>query len=869
MKKVKFLLSLLLFLFFQVKAENPLVSIITSVYNGEKFIEGYLEDTIKQTIFNECELILINANSPQNEEQIINKYLQKYPNIKYLKLDNDPGLFAVYNKAIKLAKADLITNGNLDDRKDTKTLEIYSKFLQENPDIDLVYSGYLITNQPNETFEKNSHKWIVEPEEFSAEKMYQYLPGPQPMWRKSIHEKYGYFDESYKCVGNWEMWLKAVANGAKFKKLPGIHTLYYANPNGISLNQDKKIADLRNIEADTIIRNYSFLWDKSKKNPVQKFTATQEKSFVIVIPSYNNKYWMQRNLDSVFLQNYKNFKIIYIDDCSTDKTGFLVEQYIKERSQEHRTTLIKNDVRAGCPLANIYKAVHMCKPDDIIVLLDGDDWFAHNNVLKILNEVYQDQNVWVTYGQFIYYPSNGPGWANPIPKNIIDKNQFRDFHWFSTHLKTFYADLFQRIKKEDLLYQNRFFPMAGDLALMFPIMEMAGHHSKFIPDLLYVYNVATDLNEEKVNHQLQMQMTINIRQLPKYKPVEKLFDINLTDPGYAKASPGCSSVLKDDKPLGLCATKNKKIYIKPWAGSLFNVNDKIYNRDDCLRSYYDTQQHLKTIGYDLIQVDSFNNLKDAHLIVAFDFPQSDVQYLEQCPIEKRILYLLEPPAVRPDNYDKKNHEMFSKVYTWNDDLVDNKKYFKFYYPVYKPIINEKIDFDAKKLCILILSNKHSGQQGEIYSERKKLIDFFEDRYEADFDFYGMLWDKNLFKNYKGYADSKVEKMKNYKFCIAYENSKTVKGYVTEKIFDCFRSGCVPIYWGTPNILEYVPENCFVNRAKFKNNQELYEFMKNMSKDEYLKYLENIKNYLEKDERAKLFNTETFIKIFKHACGIEE
>ena len=71
----------LLFLF-QICSANetwkPRVTIITSVYKGDKFIKGFLEDIVQQTIFNDCELIIINANSPEKEDDIIKRYADKY-----------------------------------------------------------------------------------------------------------------------------------------------------------------------------------------------------------------------------------------------------------------------------------------------------------------------------------------------------------------------------------------------------------------------------------------------------------------------------------------------------------------------------------------------------------------------------------------------------------------------------------------------------------------------------------------------------------------------------------------------------------------------------------------------------------------------
>ncbi|MDR3646005.1 MAG: glycosyltransferase family 10 [Candidatus Babeliales bacterium] len=596
-----------------------------------------------------------------------------------------------------------------------------------------------------------------------------------------------------------------------------------------------------------------YLGSISSNAKMQNNTQHNNKKFIIVVASYKNKYWYQRNLDSIFMQDYDNYEVLYYDDMSPDKTGELVEKYVKERKQEHRCKVIRNTERAGCPLANHYKAIMQCAPTDIIVCVDGDDSLANNNVLTYLNNVYQDPNVWVTYGQFSAYPRNQVGWAAQVKQEVIDTNRFRDTDWVTTHLKTFYAGLFQQIKKEDLLFEDKFFPMAGDLAFMFPLMEMAGNHSKFIPEVLYIYNMANPLNEDKLNRLYQIRMCTLIRERRKYLPVASPFGVTHTSNNLPIAP-------QDD---GL-----RKIYIKAGVGGrLFDVDNPIANRDDCLQPTYQLQQAFKNLGWEIKQTDSLENLNDAKYIVSLDVHLEELSNLYNYPNAKLILFLVEPPTVSPTNYNKAFHERFSRVYTWKDDLVDNKKYFKYHYPVMNPMIENIIDFDNKKLCTMIAFNKRSNYGNELYSERINVINFFEN-FNNNFDFYGPGWNANVFKNYKGTVTSKTECLKNYKFSFCFENTKDIKGYVTEKIFDCFRAGCVPIYWGASNITNYVPKNCFIAREDFKNYYDLYQFMKNMSKEEYQKYIINIKEFLN-SEKAKLFSIENYIKLFKDLCLIKE
>jgi glycosyltransferase involved in cell wall biosynthesis len=220
----------------------PKISVITSVYNGDEYIEQFMEDITRQTIFDKCELIMINANSPGNEEAVIKRYMKKHKNIIYKKYKTDPGIYGTWNRAIKLATGEYVTNANLDDRKAPNSLEMHARNLVNSPDVGLVYADSLITENPNETFESNTSAGRqYNFEDFSREAMLRgNQPHNNPMWRRSLHEKHGLFDKKYKSAGDWEFFLRLAFGGEKFKKIGGPLGLYYFNPTGISTAEENK-----------------------------------------------------------------------------------------------------------------------------------------------------------------------------------------------------------------------------------------------------------------------------------------------------------------------------------------------------------------------------------------------------------------------------------------------------------------------------------------------------------------------------------------------------------------------------------------------------------------------------------------------------
>ncbi|HLB93996.1 MAG TPA: glycosyltransferase [Candidatus Babeliales bacterium] len=224
----------------------PKISIVTSVYNSDQFIEGFLANITQQTIFDQCELILINANSPgKHEEAMILKYLKKYSNITYQRLAQDPGIYGVWNLGIKQARGQYITNANVDDRLLNNCYELHAQVLDNNPEIALVYSDFYTTIRPNAKIGRVSRYGITtKPEFIPALIKHWCLPSFNPLWRKSAHEICGYFDEDFKIAGDYEMWIRMVSMGLKFKKCPGVLGIYYLNPDGLSTPNGKHTVQL-------------------------------------------------------------------------------------------------------------------------------------------------------------------------------------------------------------------------------------------------------------------------------------------------------------------------------------------------------------------------------------------------------------------------------------------------------------------------------------------------------------------------------------------------------------------------------------------------------------------------------------------------
>lgn len=235
---------------------------------------------------------------------------------------------------------------------------------------------------------------------------------------------------------------------------------------------------------------------------------------IILTTTYNCEKFIERCLFSIMSQSYKNFKCYITDDMSTDSTIDKIKSAIKN---DDRFILIENHCKMYQP-GNYDQVIRFrnIDGDEICVEIDGDDWLPNPKVLEKINEVYKDSNVWMTSGSFKYHDGR-PGFANPPQKFTNIRSQT----FTLSHLRTWKAWLWKKILHEDLKDENgQYWSVAGDLAFMFPMLEMSGHeHYRFLPDILYIYNESNPLNDHKVNMPSVMKTVNKIRGKKEYSKI--------------------------------------------------------------------------------------------------------------------------------------------------------------------------------------------------------------------------------------------------------------------------------------------------------------------------------------------------------------
>lgn len=250
------------------------------------------------------------------------------------------------------------------------------------------------------------------------------------------------------------------------------------------------------------------LYNDISNADVSKIIENGNKSFVFIIPSFNNSAYYKKNLDSVFMQKYPFWRLIYIDDASTDDTYNLVSKYIVEKKFQNKSTLIKNKKNMKQTYSR-FIGYNMCQEDEICCMLDGDDWLYDENVLTKLNESYKSMNLLISYGKFYYYFENkiqNLSGFKSYTNEEIKNNNYRN-KWVSQHLRTCQASLLQTIPKSYLKPNNEWLKCCSDLAEMWWVLELSeGRHAN-VNYPTYVYNKDASLTYENSFYNIDKSKT--------------------------------------------------------------------------------------------------------------------------------------------------------------------------------------------------------------------------------------------------------------------------------------------------------------------------------------------------------------------------
>ena len=244
-----------------------------------------------------------------------------------------------------------------------------------------------------------------------------------------------------------------------------------------------------------------------------------QNNFKIIVPVYNSFEYIGKNIISIINQSYQNFECIIIDDASTDSTGDTIINFFKniQTDKKNKFKLYKRSSNLGA-MANIVFGINsICtEKSNVSVTIDGDDFLASDYVLETLNEVYQDSNIWMTYGSYENVSNGLRGLCAPIPCDTKDYR--KSGLWTTSHLRTFRKGLWDMIDDKDLRdASGKYYMTSWDRAFMYPLCELATNDRiKYIDKILYKYNDLNPINDFKRNLSLQLLVAEEIRNKPIY-----------------------------------------------------------------------------------------------------------------------------------------------------------------------------------------------------------------------------------------------------------------------------------------------------------------------------------------------------------------
>ena len=259
----------------------------------------------------------------------------------------------------------------------------------------------------------------------------------------------------------------------------------------------------------------------------------------------------------------------------------------------------------------------------------------------------------------------------------------------------------------------------------------------------------------------------------------------------------------------------------------------------------------------------------------------------QDPGARAYVYLYENPLIRPLNRDRGALARYTKWFTWDGALLDDHRAVRLLYPSRFETEGWQGPEKRSLMVVLVASNKALTviDARDQYQERVRILDWYEQNAPGDFHLYGRGWDrpaalpgrwgrvrnqlrklfarfrpaKSPYATWRGSVDDKIELLTRARFCLAHENCRDLEGYVTEKLFDCFRAGCVPVYVGPKEIASLVPVDCFIDGRRFATPAMLDTHLRSIDDEAYRVYQQRIKAFL-LSEQAKPFSKEHFAEV---------
>ena len=216
-----------------------------------------------------------------------------------------------------------------------------------------------------------------------------------------------------------------------------------------------------------------------------EYSKTENKSFVIIIFSNEKNDYCEKNLQSIFTQSYPHYRVVFLGSGEGLDNYDKAKRLVAQLEHEDRVTFIKNANEEKF-FETFYEAIHHCKDEEVIIHLEGTDWLANDNVLDRLNTAYLDPDVWLTYGDYMEYPSLKKQELEPTINRTLRDFRAEKTPWMLSHLKTYYAGLLKQLTPNVEGLKEKAIS-SEDKMLMLSLLKIGKWHVRFIPEVLSVH----------------------------------------------------------------------------------------------------------------------------------------------------------------------------------------------------------------------------------------------------------------------------------------------------------------------------------------------------------------------------------------------
>ena len=285
-----------------------------------------------------------------------------------------------------------------------------------------------------------------------------------------------------------------------------------------------------------------------QKKLSQPHPLLKDRKIVAIVYGANNVAQVERNLASLFNQTYSYYRIVYIDNGSTDGT---FEKVREQATAQTQIEVIRSEQKKPI-LEILYPLIRGCEPDEIVALIEGKDWLAHENVFDHLNYAYANPDVWMTYSRSISHPDYQEIEGDVFPDLSFLEKQFRQKGKKGLPpLFTFYAGFFNKIKLQDLLYEGQFIDSIFPLALQLPLIEMGPEHVLFMNEVMYVKNREKEAVEDQWGLKKALAVESHLRSSAPYPTLSHFSSGSAHSPSHRYQADVI--LFSEDTPLHLYA----------------------------------------------------------------------------------------------------------------------------------------------------------------------------------------------------------------------------------------------------------------------------------------------------------------------------